>query len=147
MSATTLVGALLVGGAVLGSTACGPLDSVTGGSKKTACNSIESTLKTLTNVSTPDLSNPSAGASANAQKYTDAAAKIRSAGQDAGGDVESAAGRFADDLDATAKTLSSLASGDLSSGTNGLTSISKMQQDGQDLGKACGFTGGLHFGS
>ncbi|MFC0038550.1 hypothetical protein [Actinomadura rayongensis] len=149
LSASSLVGALMVGGAVLGATACGPIDSVTGGgAKKSACNSIESTLRSLTTVSTPDLSNPTASATANAQKYSDAAAKIRSAGQDAGGDVESAAGAFATDLESTASTLRSLGSGNLSGGTSGLQSLGQMQQHAQDLGKACGFSGtGFRFGS
>ncbi|WP_243725434.1 hypothetical protein [Actinomadura rubrisoli] len=137
MSATKLVGALAIGGVMLASTACGPIDSVTGGGKKnTACKNIESELRGI--ASGGAAVSPGGGAAANAQKFSDAAAKIRSEGQNAGGDVESAATRFASDLDETATTLRRLSSGNLSGGTPNFT---EMQQHGNELGKACGYTG------
>jgi hypothetical protein len=143
MSATKIVGVLAIGGAVLSSTACGALDAVAGGEKKTACKNIETELKSIASSGT---SVTGSGAAANAQKWSDAAAKIRSEGQKAGGDVESAATRFAGDLDNTAKTLRSLSSGNLSAGNS--MNMNSMMQNAQDLGKACGFEGtGFRFGS
>ncbi|MWA01560.1 hypothetical protein F8568_014475 [Actinomadura sp. LD22] len=138
MSAAKLVGVLAIGGVLLGSTACGPVDSITGGGKKkTACKNIETELKNVAS------SGGSAGGSeATAQTFSDAAAKIRTEGQNAGGDVETAATAFAGDLDDTAATLRKLSSGNLSGGTPNFT---QMQQHGEDLGKACGYTG-FHIG-
>ncbi|WP_131738049.1 hypothetical protein [Actinomadura roseirufa] len=136
MSATKLVGVLAIGGVMLASTACGPLDSITGGKKKTACKNIESELRNI--ASGGAAVTPGGGAAANAQKFSDAASKIRSEGQSAGGDVETAATKFAGDLDDTASTLRRLSTGNLSGGTPNFT---QMQQHGNELGKACGYTG------
>ena len=137
MSATKLLGVLAIGGVMLASTACGPLDSVIGGAKKnTACKNIESELR---NISSGGAAvTPGGGAAASAQKFSDAAAKIRAEGQNAGGDVETAATKFAGDLDDTAATLRRLSAGNLSGGTPNIT---EMQQHGNELGKACGYTG------
>lgn len=149
MSATKLVGVLAIGGALLASSACGPVDAVTGGGKKkTACKNIETELRNVASgasATKPDLNNPGAGASASAQRFSDAASKIRSEGQNAGGDVETAASKFASDLENTATTLKSLSSGNLSGGT---PNFSQMNQNGIELGKACGFEGsGFRLGS
>jgi hypothetical protein len=140
MSAAKLVGALAIGGVLLGSTACGPVDSITGGKKKTACKNIETELKSV--ASSGGSVSGSGGAESTAQTFSDAAAKIRSEGQNAGGDVETAATAFAGDLDDTAATLRKLSSGNLSGGTPNFT---QMQQHGEDLGKACGYSG-FHIG-
>ncbi|MBT2207282.1 hypothetical protein GNZ18_31230 [Actinomadura sp. NEAU-AAG5] len=133
MSATKLVGVLAIGGVLLGSTACGPIDSVTGGGKKkTACKNIESELRSVAS------GGASSGSAANAQRFADAASKIRTEGQNAGGDVQTAATKFASDLDDTAATLRRLSSGNLSGGSPNFTA---MQQHGNELGKACGYTG------
>jgi hypothetical protein len=143
MSATKIVGVFAIGGAVLSSTACGVLDAVAGGEKKTACENIETELRSIASSGT---SVTGAGTAANAQKWSNAAAKIRTEGQKAGGDVESAATRFAGDLENTANTLRSLSSGDLSAGNN--MNVNTMMQNAQDLGKACGFEStGFRFGS
>jgi hypothetical protein len=141
MSAAKLVGVFAIGGVLLGSTACGPVDSITGGAKKTtACKNIETELKNV--ASSGGSVTGTGGTDATAQKFADAAAKIRSEGQNAGGDVETAATAFAGDLDETASTLRKLSSGNLSGGTPDFT---KMQQHGEDLGKACGYNG-FHIG-
>jgi hypothetical protein len=141
MSAAKLVGVLAIGGVLLGSTACGPIDSVTGGGKKkTACKNIETELKSV--ASSGGAASGASGASSTAQTFSDAATKIRSEGQNAGGDVETAATAFAGDLDQTAATLRTLSSGN-SSGTT--PNISQMQQHGEDLGKACGYSA-FHIG-
>ncbi|NED55087.1 hypothetical protein G3I24_29880, partial [Micromonospora aurantiaca] len=67
------------------------------------------------------------------------AAKVRSEGQNAGGDVESAATAFAGDLDQTAEMLRNLSSGNTSSMSRPDTAA--MQRHGNDLAKACGFSG------
>ncbi|MEU9022048.1 hypothetical protein [Actinomadura sp. NPDC048394] len=142
MSAAKLVGVLAIGGVLLGSTACGPVDSITGGGKKkTACKNIETELKNV--ASSGGSVTGSGGAELTAQTFSDAAAKIRTEGQNAGGDVETAATAFAGDLDDTAATLRKLSSGNLSGGTPNFT---QMQQHGEDLGKACGYTTGFHIG-
>ncbi|MFC4054658.1 hypothetical protein ACFOY4_33635 [Actinomadura syzygii] len=136
MSATTLVGVLVVGGLLLGSTGCGAIDAVAGGKKRTACKNIETELRSF---STGSMSMTSpGGASSTAQKFTDTAAKVRSEGQGAGGDVESAATAFAGDLDNTAQMLRKLSSGDTSS--IGQPDTAAMQRHGNDLAKACGFS-------
>ncbi|GLZ14117.1 hypothetical protein Acsp04_43520 [Actinomadura sp. NBRC 104425] len=136
MSAAKLAGVLVVGGALLSTTACG----LVGGEKKAACENIESELRSLTSGGTG-----TAAAATNAQKWSDAAAKIRAEGQKAGGDVESAATRFASDLENTASMLRSLSSGNLSGGTRPDTS--SMMQNAKDLGEACGFAStGFRFG-
>ncbi|QXJ22881.1 hypothetical protein AGRA3207_003954 [Actinomadura graeca] len=133
MSATKLVGVLAIGGAMLASTACGPIDSVTGGGKKnTACKNIETELRNIAS------GGVSSGSAANAQKFSDAATKIRAEGQNAGGDVETTATKFAGDLDDTAATLRRLSSGNLSGGSPDFTA---MQRHGNELGKACGYSG------
>ena len=137
MSAVKLAGIVAVGGLMLGSTGCGAIDAITGGKKTTACKNIETELR---NFSTSGLSMTSAsGASAAAQKFSDTAAKVRSEGQSAGGDVESAATAFAGDLDQTAEMLRNLSSGNTSS--IGQPDTAAMQQHGDDLAKACGFSG------
>ncbi|GAA4238715.1 hypothetical protein GCM10022254_55810 [Actinomadura meridiana] len=136
MSAAKLVGALVVGGLMLGSTGCGAVDAATGGKKSTACKNIESELRTFStsaSVTSPD------GASTAAQKFTDTAAKVRSEGQNAGGDVETAATAFAGDLDKSAEMLRKLSSGDFSSA--GQPNTADLQQHGNDLADACGFSG------
>ncbi|GAA4156101.1 hypothetical protein [Actinomadura keratinilytica] len=136
MSAARFAGVLVVGGALLSTTACG----LVGGEKKAACENIESELRSLTSGGTG-----TAAAASNAQKWSDAAAKIRAEGQKAGGDVESAATRFAADLENTASMLRSLSSGNLSAGTRPNTS--SMMQNAKDLGEACGFAStGFRFG-
>src|SRR3954453_11527657 len=97
MSAAKLVGVLAIGGVLLGSTACGPVDSITGGGrKKTACKNIETGLKNV--ASSGGSASGTGGNEATAQTFSDAATKIRSEGQNAGGDVETAATAFASDL-------------------------------------------------
>ncbi|TYK50580.1 hypothetical protein [Actinomadura decatromicini] len=136
MSATTLVGVLVVGGLLIGSTGCGAIDAVAGGKKRTACKNIETELRSF---STGSMSMTSpGGASSTAQKFTDTAAKVRSEGQSAGGDVESAATAFAGDLDNTAQMLRKLSSGDTSS--IGQPDTAAMQRHGNDLAEACGFS-------
>ncbi|MEU6033929.1 hypothetical protein ABZ801_00815 [Actinomadura sp. NPDC047616] len=138
MSAAKFAGVLVVGGALLSTTACG----LVGGEKKAACDNIESELKSLTSGGAPATSGSAAASSA--QKWSDAAAKIRAEGQKAGGDVESAATRFAGDLDSTATMLRNLSSGNLSGAR---PNTSSMMQNAQDLGKACGFANtGFRFG-
>ncbi|WP_030176980.1 hypothetical protein [Spirillospora albida] len=131
-----IVFGVLAGGVLLGASACGSLDSVTGGgAKASACKNIESELKSFS--SGGAAVTPGGGAASNAQKFADAASAIRSEGQKAGGDVETAATKFAQDLDDTAATLKRLSSGDMSGGTPDFT---KMQQHGNELGKACGYS-------
>ncbi|MFA1540417.1 hypothetical protein [Actinomadura monticuli] len=137
MSATTLVGVVAVGGLMLGSTGCGAVDAIAGGKKKTACKNIETELRSFS-TGGMSMASPS-GASQTAQKFTDTAAKVRSEGQSAGGDVESAATAFAGDLDQTAEMLRKLSSGNTSS--LGRPDTAAMQQHGNDLAKACGFNG------
>ncbi|NKZ07905.1 hypothetical protein [Actinomadura latina] len=137
ISATKLVGVLAVGGLMLGSTGCGAVDAIAGGKKTTACKNIETELRSFS-TGGMSMTSPS-GASATAQKFTDTAAKVRSEGQSAGGDVETAATAFAGDLDQTADMLRKLGSGDTSS--IGRPDTGAMQQHGNDLAKACGFTG------
>ncbi|MEU8343604.1 hypothetical protein AB0C74_18050 [Spirillospora sp. NPDC048832] len=138
MSATKLVGVVAVGGLMLTSTGCGAVDAIAGGKKTTACKNIE---KELRSFSTSGMSmGSSSGASATAQKFTDTAAKVRSEGQSAGGDVESAATAFAGDLDKTAEMLRNLSSGNTSA-LGSRPDTAAMQQHGNDLAKACGFTG------
>ena len=137
MSATTLVGVVAVGGLMLGSTGCGAVDAIAGGKKKTACKNIETELRSFS-TGGMSMTSPS-GASQTAQKFTDTASKVRSEGQSAGGDVESAATAFAGDLDQTAEMLRKLSSGDTSS--LGRPDTAAMQQHGNDLAKACGFNG------
>ncbi|GAA2621944.1 hypothetical protein SMC26_32985 [Actinomadura fulvescens] len=143
MSATKLVGVLAIGGAMLTSTACGPLDAVTGGGdKKAACNNIKSAAEQLSSsgMTQPDVNNPTASISANAQKLSDFASKVRTEGQNAGGDVESAATKFAADVDSAANAMRQMASNP-SSASSSMSSISAMQQSGQALSKACGIAG------
>ncbi|TDE19716.1 hypothetical protein [Actinomadura sp. 6K520] len=135
MSATKLVGVLAVGGLMLGSTGCGAVDTITGGKKTTACKNIEKELRSFS-TSGMAMSSPG-GADQTAQKFSDTAAKIRSEGQSAGGDVESAATAFAGDLDKTADLLRQM--------TSGSTNLQQpdtaaMRQHGNDLAKACGFS-------
>ncbi|MFB4304702.1 hypothetical protein [Actinomadura sp. GTD37] len=137
MSATKLVGVLAVGGLMLGSTGCGAVDAIAGGKKKTACKNIETELRSFS-TGGMSMTSPS-GASQTAQKFTDTAAKVRSEGQSAGGDVETSATAFAGDLDQTAEMLRKLSSGNTSS--MGRPDTAAMQRHGNDLAKACGFTG------
>ncbi|TDC44015.1 hypothetical protein E1281_34580 [Actinomadura sp. KC345] len=134
MSATKLVGALAVGGLMLGSTGCGAVSGIVGGEKKTACKNIESELRSF---STSSLSMTSGGAEQTAQKFSDTASKIRSEGQNAGGDVETSATAFAGDLDETADLLRQMSSGSTSPRQPNTAS---MRQHGNDLAEACGFT-------
>lgn len=136
ISATKLVGVLAVGGLMLGSTGCGAIDTIAGGKKKTACKNIETELRSFS-TSGMSMSSPS-GASATAQKFSDTASKVRSEGQSAGGDVETAATAFAGDLDETASLLRSLQSGSTSPRQPDLSS---MRQHWERPGRACGFTG------
>ncbi|MBO2449283.1 hypothetical protein J4573_19420 [Actinomadura barringtoniae] len=147
MSATKLVGVIAVGGALLASSACGPLDSVTGGGdKKAACDNIKSAAEKLSSTSVaPDPNNPQASVAASTQKLTDFASTVRSEGQKAGGDVESSASKFASDIDAAAASLRQMASNPLG-GTSGLSSINNMKTSGEALSKACGFSGGFRIG-
>ncbi|TDB75337.1 hypothetical protein E1264_39980 [Actinomadura sp. KC216] len=135
MSATKLVGVLAVGGLLLGSTGCGAVDAIAGGKKTTACKNIEKELRSFTTGST-SMTSPS-GASSTAQKFSDTAAKVRAEGQNAGGDVETAATAFAGDLDKTAELLRKLSSGDMS---GGMPDTAAMQQHGNDLAEACGYS-------
>ncbi|QKW32882.1 hypothetical protein HUT06_01545 [Actinomadura sp. NAK00032] len=137
MSATKLVGALAVGGLMLGSTGCGAIDAIAGGKKTTACKNIESELRSFS-TGGMSMTSPS-GASSTAQKFSDTAAKVRSEGQSAGGDVETAATAFAGDLDKTAEMLRKLSSGNTSS--IGRPDTAAMQRHGNDLAEACGFNG------
>ena len=134
MSATKLVGALAVGGLMLGSTGCGVVSGIVGGEKKTACKNIESELRSF---STSSLSMTSSGAERTAQKFADTASKIRSEGQNAGGDVESSATAFAGDLDRTADMLRQMRSGSTSPRR---PDTAAMRRHGNDLAEACGFT-------
>ncbi|MGI5205407.1 hypothetical protein ACQEU6_27980 [Spirillospora sp. CA-108201] len=136
MSATKLVGVVAVGGLMLGSTGCGAVDAIAGGKKKTACKNIETELRSFSSGGMT-MSSPS-GASATAQKFSDTASKVRSEGQNAGGDVESAATAFAGDLDQTASMLRQVQSG---STTPRQPDLAGMRQHGNDLAEACGFTG------
>ncbi|HEY8479835.1 MAG TPA: hypothetical protein VIL71_08405 [Spirillospora sp.] len=134
MSATKIVGALAIGGLLVGSTGCGALETVTGGKKKAACENIEAELRSFSSSGmSMTVGNPEAAA----QKFTDTAAKIRSEGQSAGGDVETAATAFAGDLDKTADLLRQMSSGNFSAQQPDLSSI---RQHGNDLAEACGFT-------
>ncbi|MFI0410457.1 hypothetical protein [Actinomadura sp. 3N508] len=135
MSATKLVGVLAVGGLLLGSTGCGAVDAIAGGKKTTACKNIEKELRSFTTGSS-SMTSPS-GASSTAQKFSDTAAKVRAEGQNAGGDVETAATAFAGDLDKTAELLRKLSSGDMSAG---MPDTAAMQQHGNDLADACGYS-------
>ncbi len=135
-SAAKLLGVLAVGGLMLGSTGCGAVDTLTGGKKTTACKNIERELRSFS-TSGKSMSSPG-GADATAQKFSDTATKIRSEGQSAGGDVESAASAFADDLDKTADMLRQLSSGNLNMQR---PDTAAMQQHGNDLADACGFNG------
>ncbi|WP_018654406.1 hypothetical protein [Actinomadura flavalba] len=139
-SALRIACVAVLGGALIGSTACNPADIV-GGSKSEACGNIETELRTLANAGTaPNPSDPMGGAAANAQKFSDVASKIRAEGQKAGGDVASASSAFARDLDSAATTLRNLSSGNLSGGAN-TNWATQMQQSGQALASACGFSG------
>ncbi|WP_067793920.1 hypothetical protein [Actinomadura formosensis] len=137
MSAAKLAGVVAIGALMLGSTGCGVVDAVAGGKKTTACKNIETELRSFS-TGGMSMTSPS-GASSTAQKFSDTAAKVRSEGQNAGGDVETAATAFAGDLDETAEMLRKLSSGDTSS--IGRPNTAAMQQHGNDLAKACGFTG------
>lgn len=137
MSAAKLAGVVAIGALMLGSTGCGAIDAIAGGKKTTACKNIETELRSFSTGST-SMTSPG-GASSTAQKFSDTAAKVRSEGQNAGGDVETAATAFAGDLDETAEMLRKLSSGNTSS--IGRPNTAAMQQHGNDLAKACGFTG------
>ncbi|NVI86813.1 hypothetical protein [Actinomadura sp. BRA 177] len=136
MSATKLAGIIAVGGLLLGSTGCGAVDAIAGGKKTTACKNIEKELRSFSNDKTTVTS--LGGAAGAAQKFSDTASKVRSEGQSAGGDVESAATAFAGDLDNAAEMLRKLSSGDMSG--VGQPNTAAMQQHGNDLAEACGFT-------
>ncbi|WP_395106631.1 hypothetical protein [Actinomadura sp. SCN-SB] len=140
MSTTRLVGALVIGGALLASSACGAVSSLTGGAAKDeACRNIRNELSSVQGkMASPDITNPGASTSANAQLFRDTASKIRSEGQKAGGDVETAAGKVATDLEQLATTLSSLSSG---GSTVPNTNTSSFIQDAAELGRACGISG------
>ncbi|MEV5576650.1 hypothetical protein AB0L06_42050 [Spirillospora sp. NPDC052269] len=140
MSATRLIGTVALGGALLASAACGPLDSVTGGNKKTACNNIKSELSSIkSKISQPDAGNLRSSSAANAQLYRDTASKIRSEGAKAGGDVQSSSDKVAGDLESLATVLGRIGSG--SSGTPDMSGSRNFIQDAADLGRACGYTG------
>ncbi|MBW8481912.1 hypothetical protein [Actinomadura parmotrematis] len=148
MSMTTpkLIGIIALGGSLLASAACGPLDSVTGGGKSAACDNIKTELKNLsTNTAPSNAADPTASAAANAAKYSTTASNIRSEGQKAGGDVARAADDFAGDLDNAAAILRNLSNGNTSA-ASGTGSLTQMSQHGQALGKACGFTSTFRFG-
>ncbi|GAA2443634.1 hypothetical protein GCM10010191_70270 [Actinomadura vinacea] len=136
MSATKLVGVLAIGGALLTSTACGPLSAITGGGDKdAACKNIRTELSSVqSKIASPDVSNPGASSAANAQTFRDTASKIRSEGQKAGGDVETAAGKVATGLESLAGSMSNPGSGST-------TGTSTFIKDAADLGRACGFSG------
>ncbi|WP_433331236.1 hypothetical protein [Spirillospora sp. CA-294931] len=149
MSATQLVGALAIGGAVLTSAACGPVDAVTGGGdKKAACDNIKSAAEKLSSSAqtTPDINNPGAGLSNTAQKLSDFASTVRSEGAKAGGDVESSATKFAGDIDTAANALRS-ASSNPAGAAGSMGKINDMKASGEALSKACGFSGGFRIGS
>jgi hypothetical protein len=131
MSATKLVGVLAIGGALLTSTACGALSAATGGGDKdAACKAIRTELSSVqSKITSPDLSNPGASSAANAQVFRDTANKIRTEGQKAGGDVETAAGKVATDLEGLA--------GSSSPGAGS----GRFIQNAAELGRACGFSG------
>ncbi|QFG22836.1 hypothetical protein [Actinomadura sp. WMMB 499] len=136
MSATKLVGILAVGGALFTSTACGPLADVAGGgAKDEACKNIETELRGIAS-SSPSLTG--SGTEQTANEWIDAASTIRTEGQNAGGDVESAATAFASDLETVANSLKEMSSGNLS---GGMPNVSQMQQHGTELGEACGYSG------
>ncbi|MFI0354483.1 hypothetical protein [Actinomadura sp. 9N407] len=139
MSATQLVGALALGGALLFSTGCGPLASVVdGGAKDEACKNIRTELSSVQGkIAKPDMSNPGAGQEANVKLYRDTASKIRSEGQKAGGDVETAADKVAKDLEGLAEMMANLGSGNPPSTNSG----SSLIQSASELGKACGISG------
>jgi len=131
MSATQLAGALVIGGALLSSTACGIL----GGADKTAaCKNIQSELQSVqSKISSPDLTNPGASNAANAQVFRDTASKIRSEGKKAGGDVETSADKVATDLEGLAETMANP--------TTRTPNTSGFVQNAADLGRACGTPG------
>jgi hypothetical protein len=139
MSVTRLVGAVVIGGALLTSTGCGALSAVTGGADKdAACKNIRNELSSVqSKISSPNMSNPGASNNANAQLYRDTASKIRSEGQKAGGDVETAAGKVATDLEGLATMMSNLGSGNPPSSNTGSSFI----KNAAELGKACGASG------
>ncbi len=120
---------------MLGSRGCGAVDAIAGGKKTTACKNIEKELRSFSNDKTTVTS--LGGAAGAAQKFSDTASKVRSGGE-SGGDVESAATAFAGDLDNAAEMLRKLSSGDMSG--VGQPNTAAMQQHGNDLAEACGFT-------
>ncbi|GAA3986634.1 hypothetical protein GCM10023085_80960 [Actinomadura viridis] len=139
MSPAKLVGVLAIGGALLTSTACGPLGSLAGGDKDAACKNIRSELSSVqSKIATPNMSNPGASGAANAQVYRETASKIRSEGQKAGGDVETAAGKVATDLEGLATMMSNLGSGNT---TSPGSSTSSFIRNAAELGRACGYSG------
>ncbi|XVQ11058.1 hypothetical protein ACQP1W_00305 [Spirillospora sp. CA-255316] len=135
MSATKLVGVLAIGGALLTTTACGALSTVTGGGDKdAACKAIRTELSSVqSKIASPDMSNPGASTAANARVFRDTAAKIRTEGGKAGGDVETAAGKVATDLEGLATAMSNTTSPSTASGS--------FIRDAAELGRACGFSG------
>ncbi|MFC5180465.1 hypothetical protein [Actinomadura harenae] len=140
MSAPRLIGTLALGGALLASAACGPLDSITGGNKKTACNNIKADLTAIkSKVSQPDASNLRSSSAANARLYRETASKIRSEGAKAGGDVKSSSDKVASDLESLATVLGNIGSG--STSTPNMSGSRNFIQDAADLGRACGYTG------
>jgi hypothetical protein len=135
-----LAGALVIGTALLSSTACGAITDLAGaGQKDEACKNIRTELSSVQGkIASPDMTNPSASASANAQLYRDTASKIRSEGKRAGGDVETSADKVATGLEGLATTLSDLSSGNTTSPGAGTGTFI---QDAAELGRACGFSG------
>ncbi|MFC4912610.1 hypothetical protein [Actinomadura gamaensis] len=140
MSATRLIGTFALGGALLASAACGPLDKVAGGDKKAACDNIQTELSSIkSKISTPDINNVRSSAAANAQLYRDTASKIRSEGAKAGGDVQSSSDKVAGDLESLATMLGNIGSG--STSTPDMSGSRNFIQDAADLGRACGYSG------
>ncbi|RFU41438.1 hypothetical protein DZF91_11720 [Actinomadura logoneensis] len=140
MSASHLIGTVVLGGALIASAACGPLDSVTGGNKKAACDNIQSELASIkTKITSPDASNLRASSAANARLYRDAAGKIRSEGAKAGGDVQSSSDKVASDLESLATVLGNIGAG--GTGTSNMSGSRNFIQDAAALGRACGYSG------
>lgn len=96
---------LALGAAVASTAACIP--GVGGADTKAACDNMKSQLEGIPGKVGSLTGNPSAAA----QVYTDAASKIRAEGAKAGGDVQTAGGQVASDLESIGNTLREAASG------------------------------------
>ncbi|MBA9002389.1 MULTISPECIES: hypothetical protein [Thermomonospora] len=127
MRLRTTLGVLAIGGAMLTSTACLP-GLTSSAEQKTACANMLRELQAIPSKVSQNLTNPTAAA----QVYDDAAGTLRSEGQKAGGDVQTAAEKVANDLEDLGQTLR-----DAGNGNPSIPDTSKITSSGAELERAC----------